>query len=179
MSNEKEIKVTDFKDGSGAKIDIYSPDSRVNPHDSIHIKVNYNTKTYDAVTKIDGQKETSSGGCYLTSACMKHFQNEFDDNCYELRVLRWFRDSFVTEDDIKHYYETAPIIVASIDNDSNKDLIYDYIYDNVVDVCVEAIKNGDYEFAYNRYKSSLLSLEETFGRKELNKKLIKVLQEQI
>lgn len=38
-----------------------------------------------------------NGGCYLTSACMRHFQDEFDDNCYELSILRWFRDNFVSK----------------------------------------------------------------------------------
>ena len=78
-----------------------------------------------------------SGSCYLTSACMKYFQENFDDNCYELTVLRWFRDNFVSKEDIKHYYEVAPIIVESINNGEKNDIIYNYIYDNVVDYCVE------------------------------------------
>ena len=47
---------------------------------------------------------------------MKHFQETFDDDCYELTVLRWFRDNFVSQEDIAHYYQTAPVIVAGIDN---------------------------------------------------------------
>ena len=42
------------------------------------------------------------------------FSRKFDDNCYELSVLRWFRDNFVTKEDIEHYYEVAPIIVEII-----------------------------------------------------------------
>ena len=53
----------------------------------------------------------SNGGCYLTTACMKHFKEKFDDNCYELTILRWFRDNFVTEEDVKHYYEVALSVV--------------------------------------------------------------------
>ena len=44
---------------------------------------------------------------------MKYFKENFDDNCYELTVLRWFRDNFVSKEDIKHYYEVAPIIVEN------------------------------------------------------------------
>jgi len=49
----------------------------------------------------------------------KHYLNNFDDNCYEL-----------------------------------KDIVYDYIYDNIVDYCVTAIENGNYEEAYARYKGN-------------------------
>lgn len=118
----------------------------------------------------------NNGGCYLTSACMKFFQDKFDDKCYELTVLRWFRDNFVSKEDIEHYYETAPYIVEAIDKDENSELIYNYIYDNIVDACVLAIENGDYEFAYNRYKESILLLEEQFARPYLEQRLIRVLK---
>lgn len=76
----------------------------------------------------------------------------------------------------EHYYITAPIIVEAIDelNDNNK--IYDYIYNNVVKSCVEAIKKGDYEFAYNKYKNSVLTFEEEFARPKLTGKFVKVLK---
>lgn len=38
---------------------------------------------------------------------MKHYMNEFDDNCYYLDILRWFRDNFVSSEDKKEYYEVA------------------------------------------------------------------------
>ena len=73
MGSKKEIKVTNFSNGKGAKIDVYSPNSRSKPHDTIYVKVNYENKSYSATTKVDGKKETSSGSCYLTSSCMQHF----------------------------------------------------------------------------------------------------------
>ncbi len=97
---------------------------------------------------------------------MKHFQNGFDNNCYELTVLRWFRDNFVSKEDIALYYEVAPIIVENIDALDDNEEIYECIYNHIVDVCVKAIENGDYDFAYNRYKSSVLTLNEQFGEKE-------------
>lgn len=116
-----------------------------------------------------------NGGCYLTTACMKHYLNNFDDNCYELTVLRWFRNNFVSEEDIRHYYSVAPYIVDGIEKEDNKDIVYDYIYDNIVDYCVTAIENGNYEEAYTRYKESILSLEELYSIRELSKKFIKIL----
>ena len=118
----------------------------------------------------------NNGGCYLTTACMAFFQEKFDDECYELRVLRWFRDNFVAKADIEHYYKTAPIIVDAINNTNESDKVYNYIFDNIVDACVSAIENGDYEFAYNRYKNSILSLEETFARPVLEEKLVRSLR---
>lgn len=180
--NKKEIKVTEFgtKNDSGktgAKIDIYSRNPSEGPHDTIHIKVDTDNKTFEVVTKFDGQKEgPNSGGCYLTSACMKYFQEKFDDDCYQLRVLRWFRDNFVSIDDIEHYYMIAPIIVDAINKEKNSEMIYNYIFDNIVDYCVEQIEIGNYENAYNRYKSSILVLEEQFAKPVLTDNLIKVLK---
>ncbi len=39
-----------------------------------------------------------------------------------------------------------------------------------------AIKDGDYDFAYDRYKNSILTLEEQFARPMLEEKLIRVLR---
>lgn len=54
---------------------------------------------------------SENGGCYLTTACMHHYKNDFDDNCHELRVLRWARDNYISSEEIKHYYQVAPKIV--------------------------------------------------------------------
>ena len=107
---------------------------------------------------------------------MSHYLANFDDNCYELTVLRWFRDNFMSEEDIKHYYKTAPMIVEVIEQEEHKDIIYNYIYDNIVDACVEAIENGNYEFAYNRYKESILSLEQTYLKPTLQQNLVRTLK---
>lgn len=179
MGSKKEIKVTNFSNGKGAKIDIYSPDSRSKPHDTVHVKVNYENKSYSATTKVDGKKETSSGSCYLTSACMQHFNAEFNDHCYELQVLRWFRDNFVSEEDIIHYYETAPVIVEAINNSSNFQEAYSDIYQNVVQFCVHAIELKQYDEAYERYKNSILSLEEKYARPELGMRLVRCLKTRI
>ena len=118
----------------------------------------------------------NNGGCYLTSACMRHMQANFDDNCEELTILRWFRDKFVSKEDIDHYYKTAPVIVKAIDEIEDNGKIYDHIYETVVDACVKAIKKGDYYFAYKRYKSSILTLEKQFAKPKLMKKISQALK---
>ena len=124
----------------------------------------------------ESDTNSGSGGCYLTSACMKYFQENFDDNCYELTVLRWFRDNFVSKEYIEHYYEVAPVIVETINKEEKSGIIYDYIYDNIVDYCVKQIEQGNYDKAYSRYKNSVLILEEQFARPMLEQRLVKTLK---
>ena len=73
----------------------------------------------------------------------------------------------------------APIIVENINNEEKSDIIYNYIYDNIVDYCVEQIEQGNYEMAYNRYKNSILVLERQFTKSILTTRLIKTLKYQI
>jgi len=157
-------------------VDVYDRDPRDKDHKSIHVNWDSNTGKGNIVDTTKGSKERTDIGCYLTTACMKHFKENFDDKCYELEVLRWFRDNFVSKEDIKHYYEVAPQIVLAISQCGNEDMVYDYIYDNIVDCCVNAIENGDYEFAYSRYKSSVLSLEESFVKPLIQEDLVKTLK---
>lgn len=170
---DKEIRVHTDKRGKN-HIDVYSGDPK-GEHTSIHINIDTNTGKGTIVDTTGGSKETTDTKCYLTSACMKYFQEKFDDNCYELTVLRWFRDNFVSKEDIKHYYKVAPVIVETINNEEKRDIIYDYIYDNIVDYCVEQIENGNYVAAYNRYKNSILILEEQFARPVHQTRLVRSL----
>ena len=121
-------------------------------------------------------RETTDTKCFLTTACMKYFQEKFDDNCYELTVLRWFRDNFVSKDDIEHYYEVAPMIVQTINKEEKSAIIYDFIYDNIVDYCIQQIEQGNYDKAYNRYKNSVLIFEKQFVLPVLEQRLVKTLK---
>ena len=171
-----EINVNTDKNGVD-HINIYDKCPAENKdHGSIHINFDSDSGTGNIVDTTDGDKETTDVSCYLTTACMRHMSSNFDDNCEELTILRWFRDKFVTEEDIRHYYETAPIVVSSINDVKDNNKIYDYIYKNVIKACVDAIKKGDYEFAYKRYKSSILTLEEEFARPKLTEKFVKLLK---
>lgn len=148
------------------------------PHDAAHVNVNYDKGSWSSTTHGPDKSDTSSGsgGCYLTTACMKHMQENFDDNCYFLDILRWFRDKFVSIEDKNHYYEVAPVIVSTIDSIPEKDTIYQYIYDNIVTYCVRAIENEEFDKAYERYKNSVLTLEQQFAKPVLNNRLVKTLK---
>lgn len=158
--NGVEMRATEDKYGK-SHIDVYNKCPADNPdHGSIHFDYDSASGKGKIVDTTNGEKETVDTQCYLTTACMKYFKDNFDDNCYELTVLRWFRDNFVSAEDINYYYEIAPYIVAAINKEENSKLIYDYIYDNVVDYCIEQIESGNYINAYNRYKNSVIVLED-------------------
>lgn len=176
--NDEGVEIRISKDKYGKNhIDIYDSCPAENPdHSSIHINYDSNTGKGTIVDTTNGDKETTDTKCYLTTACMRHMNKSFDDNCYELTVLRWFRDKFVSKEDIDHYYEVAPIIVETINKEDKPDAIYDYIYNNVVNYCVCQIKQKNYDEAYNRYRNSVLAFEEQFVRPKLTDKLVKTLK---
>lgn len=174
-----ELRVTPFSDGSGYKYDYYDRSPYGNaPHNSTHVKSDLNENwTRTDNDRDNGTQDKSSGsGCYLTTACMSYMQDNFNDNCDELMTLRWFRDNFVSKEDIKHYYDIAPIIVGKINSIPNNNNIYTWIYEYVVKPCVNAIKQKNYEFAYSRYKNSVLALEEQFIKEISENQNVKTLK---
>ena len=177
MSNDKPIikASTPNSNKYDTKIDVYTSDPR-GPHESIHIAVDSDSKSAHIIDTTNGSTEHTDVKCYLTSACMQYMQEKFDDNCYELTLLRWFRDNFVSQEDIKHYYKTAPIIVEAINHETESSTIYKYIYDNIINYCVTQIESGNYDEAYKRYKNSILCFEEQFAKPLLEQKLVKVLR---
>lgn len=164
--------------GSSSSYSIYDRNPSEKHHSGTHVNINLSKGKNGSMVEHgpDGKTSKTDISCYLTTACMQFHQDNFNDNCYELKVLRWFRDNFVTEEDISHYYEVAPIIVKAINSEEKSELIYDYIYDNIIDFCISQIENGNYDVAYSRYKNSILCFEEIFAKPLLEQKLIRVLK---
>lgn len=174
-----EFRVTPYKNGTGYKYDYYDKNTYGNTkHNSTHVESDLDENWSRTDNNRDnGTKNKSSGsGCYLTTACMSHMQENFDDSCNELITLRWFRDNFVSKEDIKHYYDIAPIIVDRINSVPDNNRIYAWIYEHVVQPCVIAIQQQNYEFAYNRYKESILVLEEQFAKSLPEQESVKTLK---
>lgn len=176
--NDEGVEIRTSTDKYGRDhVDIYDSCPAENPnHGSIHINYDSDTGKGTIVDTTNGDKKTTDTQCYLTTACMRYMSKSFDDNCYELTMLRWFRDEFVSKEDTEHYYEVAPIIVEIINKEEKSDIIYDYIYDNIVDYCVKQIEQGNYDKAYNRYKNSVLTLEEQFVKPALINRFVKTLK---
>ena len=135
------------------------------------------TKDYAREESNDHENPSESeveerSGCYLTSACMAHYQDDFDDNCYELSVLRWFRDNCVSKQDISHYYDVAPQIVKGIENEKFSNIIFEKIYSGVVVPCVKNIEMREFAQAYIRYKRTILAFEKKYCSKQVNNNMV-------
>ncbi len=109
-------------------------------------------------------KFVERSGCYLTSACVKH--KGFADDCYELTVLRNFRDTYISKlkngkELIDEYYKTAPIIVQKIDELENKEEAYNEIYEYILN-CIEKINNNEHTAALNLYKEMVEKFSKRF-----------------
>lgn len=108
---------------------------------------------------------TSSGGCFLTSACTE--AKGLADDCYELTMLRAFRDEYLVKQksgkaEIAHYYITAPKIVETINADGNRAEIWEKVYRELVLPCIKLIESSDRAGAHALYRRYVLALEERY-----------------
>ena len=110
------------------------------------------------------QKESSSssGGCFLSTACVAHAG--LGDNCNELVVLRRFRDNVLAKSSdgrskISKYYEFAPRLVNRIDNSANKHEIYESAFHEIQEI-VSLIEHGADESAVFRYETLISNVEQ-------------------
>ena len=109
-----------------------------------------------------------SGGCFITSACIAHMREVFDDNCYELTLLRKYRDTYLKKhhpEDIKTDYRIAPGLVEKIDALPDCKEIYMKVYKDMVVPSVRAIENSEYEKAYEIYSEGCYVLNDKYGGK--------------
>lgn len=109
--------------------------------------------------------ESSSGGCYLTSACTA--ARGLPDDCHELQTLRRFRDEWLKHQPdgillIARYYEIAPKIVEVIDSRVDRLDVYDGIYQELVLPCVKMIAENDLQGALEFYQRYTLALERKY-----------------
>ncbi|MDR0593511.1 MAG: hypothetical protein LBG60_09735 [Bifidobacteriaceae bacterium] len=130
---------------------------------STYIRDNTCYKSYDRC--VDYKRSSSSGLCYLTSACMEALQDEFDDDCHELTELRRFRDEYVTATHpaaVARYYEVAPQVVSRIEEREDSEAIYRAMYEDMVLPTITLFLDGKPENAYRVYKTYSDALEERF-----------------
>lgn len=111
------------------------------------------------------KKSGSSGGCYLTSACVE--AKGLPDDCHELTALRKFRDEYVAKcergkEDIAHYYAAAPKVVDRINKKENAKSIWEEVYNSMVLPCVKLIDESCFDEAYKLYKAKSMKLEAAY-----------------
>ena len=108
---------------------------------------------------------SSSGGCFLTSACTA--TRNLPDDCRELTVLREFRDNWLKSQPngvclISHYYEIAPKIVEAIDKREDRIEIWNEVYQKQVLPCVNLIGEERYLEALEIYQKMTEELERRY-----------------
>ena len=107
---------------------------------------------YDPIVEKSNQSE-SSGGCYITTALCNYLAKK--DDCYELTILRGFRDNWLCyqpngKDLIKEYYRYAPSIVDKLNLAPDKDIIYGQIK-KCIYTCLAYIWSNQFEKAKSTY----------------------------
>lgn len=102
--------------------------------------------------------------CFITTACVE--ARGLSDDCYELQMLRDFRDTYMRtlangDAMIERYYDIAPKIVASIKEKPNASDILAGLYKRVVE-SVKFIEAEQYQKALQNYIIVVRELEEEY-----------------
>lgn len=106
--------------------------------------------------------ETSSSGCFLTSACCEYMG--LPDDCEELTTMRAFRDNVLVKSETgkalkEQYYKIAPGILKKIEEHPEKDEIFKWIYEEIQEI-VKLVKENKNDEAICRYVLMVYHLEE-------------------
>ncbi len=128
-------------------------------------------KTFTEVTISYGSYNDIKGGfksklCYVTTAVCES-RNQ-DDNCYELSLLRNYRDNILAKEEggeeiIHQYYNVAPTIVKRINRLDNSKEVYDSLYRNYILNCIKCIENKDYDECKQTYIKMVSELKSKYA----------------
>ena len=100
--------------------------------------------------------------CYITTAVCES-QHKADD-CYELSLLRSFRDDYLLqtpegEKMVHEYYDVAPSIVKHIGKRADADTVYEGIWQQYLSPCIRLIEAGQNEECVDLYKHMVYELK--------------------
>lgn len=103
--------------------------------------------------------------CYITTAVCECFQKP--DDCYELTLLRNYRDGYLMsqpegEEIIHEYYDVAPTIVKRINRSTDKMAVYQMIWEKYLQPCIHMIENGEEEDCKELYIQMVRELQEEY-----------------
>ena len=120
----------------------------------------YNTSSYNS----PASGKSGSGLCFITTAACEYFGKP--DDCYELTLLRQFRDGWLAvqpggEELIREYYRIAPPIVDALNVSEERDTIYKDIWDRYILPCVRLIEQNDYKACCALYEKLVRNLKDT------------------
>lgn len=103
--------------------------------------------------------------CYITTAVCESLGK--DDDCYELTILRDYRDNYLRstkegEALVDAYYDIAPSIVKRINKTENSREIYFGIYEKYLKPCIQLLESKKQEECKVLYTEMVYGLEKTF-----------------
>lgn len=103
--------------------------------------------------------------CYITTAVCETFEKA--DDCYELTVLRSYRDSYLMsqpdgEEVIRQYYDLAPTIVKHINQKQDRKKIYREVWDTYLKPCIHMIENDEQEQCKELYIKMVRDLQKKY-----------------
>lgn len=100
--------------------------------------------------------------CYITTAVCESLGK--GENCYELNILKEYRDRYLESTEEGHalveaYYDIAPTIVKRIDRQKDREVIYQNLYEEYLLPCIQKIERQDYEACKEQYQRMVLNLK--------------------
>lgn len=103
--------------------------------------------------------------CFITTAACE--MKGMEDDCYELNLLRNYRDTYMAslgngDELIRSYYDVAPSIVKHINERGDRTLIYEGIWDAYIDPCIHMIEEGKMEECLATYTAMVGDLKEQY-----------------
>ncbi len=103
--------------------------------------------------------------CYITTAVCEVLGRP--DDCYELNLLRDYRDTYLSslpdgETLIRKYYDVAPSIVKHIDQSGCPEKVYQDIWQNYLKPCIRMIEDGESENCCRLYEDMVADLEKKY-----------------
>lgn len=104
--------------------------------------------------------------CYITTAVCESFSKS--DDCYELNVLRDYRDHYLKtipegEAIIKEYYDIAPTIVKRINRQENSREIYKDIWTTYLSPCIRMVEENKNEECKELYIKMVRNLQKEYS----------------
>ena len=104
---------------------------------------------------------SNKGGCYLTTACTMVMG--LSDDCFELQVLRRFRDKTLLpivegKRAVREYYSVAPEIVEAVSQSECPSIVWNFTYGEILKA-VRLVLQGSFKEAFDHYRELAMSLK--------------------
>lgn len=127
-------------------------------------------KTFKGEKLTSATYETIQSGfrsrlCYVTTAVCES-QGKPDD-CYELNLLREYRDHYLLEEAgekelVYEYYNVAPTIVKRIGKENDSNAIYEGIWETYLKPCIQMIEDNKKEECKEIYCNMVKQLQQRY-----------------